>query len=484
MSNEPRSLTLTLVIPMMKPKPSVRFAGEALLVALLLSSCKSELPPLDPPQAKLSSQCFFGTSLTGAQPLTGDGPSAAGFEHSTTLLVSCRAHWFESQPEHHLEPLSERIERCVDLNDAGSLHASAALIESAWISGSVDSSGTFDEMVKSHPRSAPLSETQPVAAPRGVTVAFDNSSANAAIQRKEGATTTRIEVSHLTAPDASGNELKVSLVIDGYVREGDSGNPGDDEGLAFRREVIVLKDVPQPGKAPLVLLFNPREVRGAILLEIRAESDPGTGDLEACFQLAKAAGMVAPIGASPDPLANLASLDSEYRRGALARLAIATTAPLTTDFAMVADDARIDEFVTKLGESRKDKGRPTDVALELEKATWKYLADQMSGANFPPRLSSIAVAHAGEAGHFAAVLEDVSASATSVEEIEERFVSQNLSLLEDRSPSSRVRARDWLATRKITIEGYDPLGSLADRKAALRAHEDKEAAAATEGSGS
>jgi len=63
------------------------------------------------------------------------------------------------------------------------------------------------------------------------------------------------------------------------------------------------------------------------------------------------------------------------------------------------------------------------------------------------------------------------------------LIAQNRALLEDRSPSTRVRAFEWLAKRTLAPEGYDPLADLKARKKALRAAEDKESEAALGGVG-
>jgi hypothetical protein len=48
-------------------------------------------------------------------------------------------------------------------------------------------------------------------------------------------------------------------------------------------------------------------------------------------------------------------------------------------------------------------------------------------------------------------------------------IAENLSYLEDASPSARVRAYDWLRTRGRAPAGYDPLGTIKERRNALDA---------------
>jgi hypothetical protein len=59
-----------------------------------------------------------------------------------------------------------------------------------------------------------------------------------------------------------------------------------------------------------------------------------------------------------------------------------------------------------------------------------------------------------------------------------KLTAENRILLEDASPASRLRAYDWLAVRGLAPAGFDPFGSLAERRAALLAAAEAEEAAA------
>ena len=80
----------------------------------------------------------------------------------------------------------------------------------------------------------------------------------------------------------------------------------------------------------------------------------------------------------------------------------------------------------------------------------------------------------GEVGRSSATLADVLAGATSLASWKARLSAENRIFLEDASPAVRVRAFDWLNVRGAAPEGFDPLASLAARRAALAAAEGEE----------
>lgn len=432
---------------------------------------------------------YSGTSLTG--PRTTDAEAFLS-EESTSVVVRARIRWFESTPSHTMPALEDRIERIVDRENASELLVAPGLTEAAWVESGEKAKLALESLALAE-RSVEVSSVESLLPP-GVTMSV-RSEALAARQPIEGTWHTAFEISHLSLPDAAtdGNALRVSLVFTGYVPSASAATP---DLLVRRNEVIVLRDAPVVDGDAFALLFEPRgvEAGGAFLVFVDAVSARTPGEesedpdallreLAACGAECAVAGAVAAVGPSPDPMAGIVALERDHRRGALARLAILNGASVTADFAAAALDDTIDGFVAKLAESRKEAPPSSDVGLDLEKATWKYLADRMSGTDFPSALAAVALDHAGEAGRFAAVIEDVSASARSIAEIEQRLIAQNRALLEDRSPSTRVRAFEWLTKRTLAPEGYDPLADLKERKKALRAAEDKESEAALRGVG-
>ena len=75
--------------------------------------------------------------------------------------------------------------------------------------------------------------------------------------------------------------------------------------------------------------------------------------------------------------------------------------------------------------------------------------------------------HAGEAGRHAASIEQLTRGVGGRADFDGRVLGENLIFLEDSSPSSRVRAYDWLQSHGHAPAGYDPLGPPKARRAAL-----------------
>jgi hypothetical protein len=76
----------------------------------------------------------------------------------------------------------------------------------------------------------------------------------------------------------------------------------------------------------------------------------------------------------------------------------------------------------------------------------------------------------GEAGRDPGSLGELAAASPSRADFETRVLAENLLLLDDASPASRVRAFEWLSSRNGAPQGYNPLGNPAERRAAIDAH--------------
>ena len=85
----------------------------------------------------------------------------------------------------------------------------------------------------------------------------------------------------------------------------------------------------------------------------------------------------------------------------------------------------------------------------------------------PPELKAVLTVYAGEPGRHGGSLDDIAKQATSRQDLENRLTAENLVFLTDASPSSRVRAFDWLKARGLAPAGYDPMGTGKQRRQAL-----------------
>jgi hypothetical protein len=461
--------------------PTLALVTVTVAVFAVFAACATEPPPLEPPALAESAKRYFGSSLSGPRIVA--SPADLAFDDATAIRVRARVRWFATVPEHSLTPIDDRIDRIVDQHNASTLYAAVRLTAAVWVGAGDEAVAAFETLSREE-RSVELTTIESILAP-GVTMVLPSAGRATIEEPSEGARHSSVEVSYAVL--GSDVPLRIALVVQGYVPSNSVTTP---DLLEERREVVLLRDAPAIDGKPIVLLFAPRANDRTdaflVLLDAVAASTPAlseaereviAGELRACASECALNGAIAATGPSPDPLAGIATLERDHRRGAIARLAILTAARITLAVATAADDDMLDLLVAKLAEGRTGPVAGENIGLTLERTTWKFLADQMSGTGFPDALAAIAVEYAGEAGRFAAVIDDVATSARSLEEIDARFVAQNRSLLEDRSPSSRVRAFEWLTARGIAPAGFDPLGPLAERKKALRAAEDIEAAA-------
>jgi hypothetical protein len=103
----------------------------------------------------------------------------------------------------------------------------------------------------------------------------------------------------------------------------------------------------------------------------------------------------------------------------------------------------------------------------IEKATIETLAALLSDKNLSLELEALLIRRAGEAGRQPGSLAEILRGSTGLADFELRIVEENQIALEDASPGARVRAFDWLSSRKKAPPGYDPLATSKERRAAL-----------------
>jgi hypothetical protein len=447
--------------------------------ALGLSGCRSGPPELEPPPLELRIERYLGTPLTGARRVA--DAEDVEFDLATTPNVRVEVHWFESQPPHDMQPIGAELERIVDLRNASSLLPAYGLASAAWCDRE-DAEATLDGLLAAQPRNLSLGRFE-AGLPLRTTFALRTvAKASGDLGAREFAT----QVSHLagTADDAS--PIRVSFVLAGKFEAAGRDEPEE------RREVLMLREAPQVGGRPLLMLFAPRDLDGggayAILVALDPPLAPDATEEEVAARLADLDRARAEIdvaaaredpAAIPDPLAQVAALREELRRGAVARLAIVHGAAFCRDFALAANDASIDGFVERLAKERAVASPTPDFGLALETAALRFVAERMSSSDFEPSLAAVVLEHAGAAGRFAAALEDAATGAATLRDVETRLVEHNVQFLADRSPSARTRAFEWLARRGLAPAGYDPMAALAERRKALRAFEDARDAAAS-----
>ncbi len=172
---------------------------------------------------------------------------------------------------------------------------------------------------------------------------------------------------------------------------------------------------------------------------------------------------------------------SDHRRASLVFLTDATGAELAGDLALAADDATLDSFVKSLpsetGQIAKLAADGTTLGFVLEKCAYAFLAARSNEAPLAAELAGALLRRSGEVGRSAGAIDDLVAASRDLASLHTHLVDENRIALEDSNVGVRVRAFDWLAARNLAPVGFDPLGNLKDRRAALERAEVAESSA-------
>jgi hypothetical protein len=287
-----------------------------------------------------------------------------------------------------------------------------------------------------------------------------------------------VELDIARIPGASANspeQLQVALAIqDNPVNSPD--NLGYPLGV-YQREVAILNH--PLTKPPIsVLLVVPFSFAGpynhavGIFLTLTAAGPNAQNAIAQCK-----ADLQVPQAIESGPLWTLGLHralreldDPERRRAVLVYLAEQGDASICEDVAMLADDSllqQIAESIKSDAPAAIDAANLPQYAWVLDRSAVEALQPHLTKADLPPELFAVLTQHFGEPGRHSAALDDIMHSCTGEQELQTRLVAENYIYLEDSSPSSRVRAFQWLSARKLAPAGFDPLGSPKARREAL-----------------
>ncbi len=431
----------------------------------LLAGCEllrtPDPPALVAPELAVVATPFAGTGLTG--PL--DAPASTEHavpmsEHAEPTMVRCRGLWLERAPvvsgtleaeaalvlaTGSAEPIRPRAERARGIGVSRGEEATD-LLARAVHGDLLRISHAFEEVCELEP-----GQTFQVRAET-----YDPSEYAFAI-----------EVDRRTAdPDA---RVLVEL--------GPLGAP--------KREQLALRDALSRNGGPLALVFPrvPALDQPAALLvvlevvdaeEARA-SDAAWNEIAPTFDRLSPALSRAELESREVERAMSGLGNARERRAALILLASDCGAPLLLDAALVAQDAELEALAVAASASVEGERRDrATTGWLVERSAWLHLAKLSGDEKIAPELSGILARHGGEAVRFHGAIEDIVRGIDGRAALDARLVEENRILLEAASPASRVRAFDWLAVRGLAPAGYDPLGSLSERRAALEVLEPAE----------
>ena len=242
-------------------------------------------------------------------------------------------------------------------------------------------------------------------------------------------------------------------------------------------ETAYFEVEPEGGRhAAILLSMSPFDEHEGVALGLIVEADVSPAAAGA-FAMDKPPGLSAgaPIdepawpglGSAIEALAR-----ADRQRSALAFLARETGATLAYDASLSLDDELLGSLAGRICEAAAALPAPHDAPTAgwlVERETYLYLLETSDRAEtVGSQARGLLLAHAGEIGRYPSSLREVVTAAKDQESLAAALRHENLLFLEDNSPSSRVRAFDWLAQRGQVIEGYDPLGPRKERRDALR----------------
>ncbi len=493
----------TAIVPESAPRPAEQRSSERIVPAqvlalalLVFSACRSIEPDRAPFVLSRSSVTSDGLFLTAGGEAAPD-PSRV----SAARVVAVDAFWLQTMLYDGV-PLVTRSEISVDLlgstpiRPGPQLGAGVRLVTGDEAVGLVSRLSSDDES----DRVARIDAARAGLAP-GATW-------TARFERIEGRTPRPDRIEIRVAREATPEDaFRVALWLgrsDGRPERGSSSaaEPTADDPLSFdprpspppREELVVVAEPLRRDASPFLFLvpINGEGTTGALVAAVRlldeTPSEPGLDpggaatDEAAPHAVDPATTRFSPapdeIVAPEEPVAlevrraweSLA--EPTRRRSTLAWLAEAWPAPLTLDVALAAGTALVDEIVAEAasaGAASSKDGKT--LAFRIEVASYRVLARRALRPRPAPEEIALLLFHAGALGRLPDLIEPVLMPSRSIAELRERFVRENLQLLDDRHPASRLRAYEWLRAQGHTPRGYDPLAPEEERQAALEQYE-------------
>ncbi|MHC5210640.1 MAG: hypothetical protein ACYTG2_07975 [Planctomycetota bacterium] len=168
-----------------------------------------------------------------------------------------------------------------------------------------------------------------------------------------------------------------------------------------------------------------------------------------------------------------AAPDTVGQRGTLLYLSELVGAELAQDIALSAEPALVDALARAMLASGSEQASigetPEGIGAVLERLAFQMLLDDSGLDEPPPEHEALLILHAGEVGRSGALLAGLLADQPALDTLATRITAENIAFLQHSSPASRVRAFDWLRKRHLAPDGYDPLATRDERRAALRA---------------
>lgn len=485
----------------MKRRMSARVGmGFVILTASLIanltgcqSNQKNEQPPLVAPDATVTMSHYAGSALSGAQAravperaldgvwsvqarvIAVEQMPSEGFDRLASqarLIVATRAGT-PVAPSARFSPglLARSVDADFDLSTL--LPDANRIAEIKTVDGGVAVGATFELRIQAPAPPPAITEPYRVALTISVSRTQEGNAYELAIASQD-LTPTPIGPAPVVVEDSFYDPPPPPMRIDRTI-----------ETLLVDRTIA---DPPSRDRllVTIPMRFADSNVSG-VLVDLMLDTDPQdaqrSGAIEAikqgAIEGADTAGKQTPVTrGSSEELAMTSALAAlkqtgDAPRGALAYLSSASGAKLTEAVVLVADDSLIQVIARTAAEqsSGLQKSDRANVAWLMERTTIAAIGAQAANAESPlsPGVYAALTTYAGEPGRQIDSLRALIAQSNGAEDLNNRLIAENLIYLEDASPASRVRAYDWLKSRGLAPESYDPLASARQRRAALEA---------------
>jgi hypothetical protein len=162
-----------------------------------------------------------------------------------------------------------------------------------------------------------------------------------------------------------------------------------------------------------------------------------------------------------------AVIGADIRR-AILFVAGETGADILAEAALLVPDAQLISLAEQaLGvlDAATEVTTATQLSWQLDRAAILVLSKSVE--QNAASLAATFSARFGEVGLDPATVAELATASGSREDFQTRLQAEHILLLEDTSPAARVRAFDWMKANGVAPADYDPLGSRADRRAAI-----------------
>jgi hypothetical protein len=427
------------------------------LASVLLASACASTAVVNPPLAGLASDHFVGTLQSGAlaQAGTEEGSAPEWFE--------VRLAYLEAQPPG--EPVSAFVRQVFTEGKTESLQPRSSLAPGIVCTKASKTS---------EPRTAQMPELVRQTPAWPGTVACWRTTIDPTRKADD-------------PPHASWDSFEIQL----EPAAGGVGAPaialvlGEQTGI---REHLVLDPLPTLDASTLRLFLPAPRMRspvGGFQIEVRRIADPPDADASLEDARAKLAASCERARADSESLTSaegqvfesvnaVGALENRrLRRAALAFLSQSTGAQVAGELAIGCTEEELGAYLACLrarsGDKKLQECAPEELGWSLESSAFAFLIARSADEAHPiePELEAMFLVHAGELARFPDLVHEALDESDGQAAFRQRLIDENTSFLEDADPAARLRAFEWLRSSASVPDGFDPLGSLRDRRAAL-----------------